>query len=620
MKMIKTTLKPAHMNKPICIGLDTLQRFRPSPQDVQSLDGTIMPTRFTTYLPGIHTTASLYDKIPSYTMVSENLTGFVWDSIKKVLVYIDEADSSRVKELMNFQLEFIGKTKINSPEGTKSYLKYRAFNNDGETVGLVEEAKASQFPKAYDAIAKGLKFHCLVPGDPLIKKYLTKVFCDTEKHLILEELYTLDGWWESPNGELKYLHSGIPNVDNNLLLASDVYAAKLFLQQYFASVSLKVAVPVLIHSAYSMLAKFFATEELPGIRSVLVIIGPSGSGKTKLCSMLSNAFAKSEKTAAFYRLEDTRASLEAEIPKRKDQIVIIDDLFPAGGQTDVNNMEANFNAVVRMAGDAMVRNKCTIDRKTLADKVVRCSMIVTGEYNFLPTFSSYARMTELEIQSGDINIAALQDLIDEKLKSKSFFGLFANYLQNNQAKILHDIRNDFNLAVKFITTLDINQSRLVATFASMLVVEKIVASFAASLGLSSYPTTDFQQILIEFFNGYNLKLMTLSPEKLVIKAIKEAFENCRFKIANDEECYKKGAFEGYIDGDWLIISATSIKNCINEYKYKNKINFVYDERLKKILVQNNFFGLYNGQYSYKYTCSRQVAPRCTVMKINTLLF
>ena len=359
--------------------------------------------------------------------------------------------------------------------------------------------------------------------------------------------------------------------------------------------------------------------ELPGIRSVMVIIGPSGSGKTKLCSMFTNAFAKSEKTAAFYRLEDTRASLETEIPKRKDQIVIVDDLFPAGGQADVNHMETNFNAVVRMVGDALVRNKCTGDRKTIADRNVRCSLIVTGEYNFLPTFSSYARMTEIEIRPGDINIALLQKLIDANIKSKSFLGLLAEYIQLNQSKILQGIREEFNQSVDVVRNLDIKQSRMVATFASMLVTEKILTTFANSLGFVSYPKNEARQILLDFFRSYNQKLLSLSPEQLVIKAIQEAYENNRFKIAKDEKDYKIAPFEGYVDGDWLVLSASAIEESIIEYKRKNKINFVYDDRIKQSLVKEDFFGLRNGKHTYKYTCNRTAAPRCSVMKINLLL-
>lgn len=619
MKIFKPKLQPVQSVTPDCISLDTLPRFQPSPQNARGLDGTLTPTRFTSYIPGTHTTALLYAPLNAPATDTTLPTGFVWDSNNNVLVYVNESDSERTKELMNFQLEFIGKTKVHSADGTKTYLKYRVYNDDSESIGLVDEAKASNFPKAYDAIVNGLKFHCLVPNDPLLKKYLTKVYNESEQSMIAEERYTLDGWWESPSGELKYLHSGKPNVENNLLLCPDFFSAEMFLQEYFSCVKSRVAIPVLIHCAYSLLAKFFTMAELPGIRSVMVIIGPSGSGKTKLCSMFANAFAKSEKTAAFYRLEDTRASLETEIPKRKDQIVIVDDLFPAGGQADVNNMEANFNTIVRMVGDSLVRNKCTGDRKTIADRNVRCALIVTGEYNFLPTFSSYARMTELEIHSGDINIALLQKLNNAKIKSKSFFGILVDHIQKHQTRILQNLHEEFNQSVDIIRNLGINQSRMVATFASMLVTERILASFANALGLVSYPTNAARDILLDYFRSYNHKLLSLSPEQLVIKAIREAYENNRFKIAKDEVSYKNAPFEGYIDGEWLTLSASIIEDCINEYKRKNKINFVYDDRIKQSLVKEDFFGLRNGKHTYKYTCNRKAAPRCSVMKINLLL-
>jgi DNA primase len=139
----------------------------------------------------------------------------------------------------------------------------------------------------------------------------------------------------------------------------------------------------------------------------LALIGQTGLGKSELASLAQQHFG-----ADLHRLNlpgnwsSSANALEALAFLAKDALLVIDDFKPGGSKSEIDQLHAKADRVLRAQGNNSARQRCWADGSVRADRPPRGLIIMTGE-DQVRGESLRARQLPLLVRKGDLDVRSL---------------------------------------------------------------------------------------------------------------------------------------------------------------------------------------------------------------------
>ena len=192
------------------------------------------------------------------------------------------------------------------------------------------------------------------------------------------------------------------------------------------------------HTAYTNY--FFEKAGCP-MRTLLFLKGRTNSFKTTTASALANIFSTSTNDCGI-RLSSTQASLREYIVSLRDNVVLVDDFSNSTG-ADNAAMERNAEMIIRAVGDGKFSSAMsTAESNKINTRLVRASVILTGEEMLNLSQSSLFRILTLEIEQGTFYGNILRTYEDKRIL-REYFSLFIKFLSECNSQVIEYGRTNF---------------------------------------------------------------------------------------------------------------------------------------------------------------------------------
>lgn len=564
--------------------------------------------------PLIDTTDYIQENI-SNDDFKEYSNEFHWDSSKQ---YIYTIYNNEVVDISNFYIKSIKCIDFIEDLHIKQNIIGISivYKNKTEYLEIAQE----KFSDLKTEISK--KFpQCIVCEPKLFQKYAANLFgylksnplqpISTEKH------YKRQGWYKE-GGRLYYFNNAMNNVESSLSLKPDVHQAQLFLEHFMSlSDDIGKLSVILAYSLNTYLAAFYEEAKLENCKCVLYISAPTGTGKTTLVKILSKALLAKEEREVL-RFDDTIASLEESLFQARDQLIVIDDFYAKGNKYDDQSFKKKASDITRIIGDGFIKGKMGADRKPLPDRKYRGGIIATGEYIDLNTYSSYLRCWILKLKANSIKFEQDLDILQKNPDiAKGFYSLWIKWLEENQDNILTTLTSlRIETSYKLSNMMYVSKHKRFLNNAVCLITGlQLFEQFINSYSLNY----DANKLINSFLDEIHTELRLLeevSPENIVLSALKIAIDDNTLFIASNKEIFSQGKYDGYYDDEFIFISTTKLDSIVKDYADKENYGIKFDSNVKEQLVRAGYMEKFGNSYYTRYSKNISGSTRPRIYKFN----
>ena len=165
-------------------------------------------------------------------------------------------------------------------------------------------------------------------------------------------------------------------------------------------------------------------------RVCLFLYGRTGTQKTTIASFLTQIYNRSSGIISPQRLNASIPAAVKIILDACDEVIVLDDLFPADHHSVRSQQEETLIEVTRYIGDGTVPAR--IKGKEVTKKTPRCGVLFTGEY-LIGTGSDAARLFPVEMQQPDGT--KLQYFQDRPLVISTFYYFYISWFISHYDEI-----------------------------------------------------------------------------------------------------------------------------------------------------------------------------------------
>lgn len=170
-------------------------------------------------------------------------------------------------------------------------------------------------------------------------------------------------------------------------------------------------------------------------RICLFLYGRTGTQKTTMASFLTQIYNRSSGIISPQRLNASIPAAVKIVSDACDEVVVLDDLFPADNYTVRRQQEETLIEVTRYIGDGTVPAR--IKGKEVTRKTPRCGVLFTGEY-LIGTGSDAARLFPVEMQQPDgVKLKYFQD---RPLVISTFYYFYISWFVSHYDEITRFLR------------------------------------------------------------------------------------------------------------------------------------------------------------------------------------
>ena len=395
-----------------------------------------------------------------------------------------------------------------------------------------------------------------------IERYLSEKYIESKQYLEYVNVVCFSGWTNLLDPRAVYANSNIVgctcNKELSLLDNDDKFIIfNNALKILNVSRDLEKSLVPFLYAHTGFMAKLFEDAGHP-IRFGLFIKGKSGSYKTTLAKVLFNVF-QTDQSKKVINFESTKAGVEMALKEAKDDILIMDDINFSlkGTQKKANEL---FELAIRAIGDSNTKAKVSSDQKSLAQNLVRCGLVLTGEDEPENSLSSALRYLTLNVD----NTSYLSDILfyfsDNEDVMKKYFTSFIFFLTEKYDEIVFYIKNNFRVLYKRYGKTS-SYDRLNFSVISLMLVADVIKEYAKWSNIEDLSVFDQSLNLTEDVLKENVRRKSneskcLELEELVLIALNQTLDiqaNCR--LAKDIKEYEKdvNSYIGFKKNDeiWL---------------------------------------------------------------------
>lgn len=165
-------------------------------------------------------------------------------------------------------------------------------------------------------------------------------------------------------------------------------------------------------------------------RVCLFLYGQTGTQKTTTASFLTQIYNRSSGIISPQRLNASIPAAVKIVSDACEEVVVLDDLFPADNCTIRRQQEETLIEVTRYIGDGTIPAR--IKGKEVSKKTPRCGVLFTGEY-LIGTGSDAARLLPVEMQQPDG--AKLKYFQDRPLVISTFYQFYLSWFISHYDEI-----------------------------------------------------------------------------------------------------------------------------------------------------------------------------------------
>lgn len=527
--------------------------------------------------------------------------------------YLYKVCNNEVIDIANFYIKSIKSIEYIEDMDIKQHLVGISVVCKNQTQYL--EIIREKFSDLKTEISKKIP-QCIVCEPKFFQKYAANKY-SLLKSSDIEYRYKRQGWYKNEN-KLRYFNSTMKNVESSLSLKPDVKQAQQFLDHFMSlSDDIGKLSTILSYSLNTYLAALYEEVKLESCKCVLYISAPTGTGKTTLVKILSKALLDKEGREVL-RFEDTIASLEESLFQARDQLVVIDDFYAKGNKYDDQSFKKKASDITRIIGDGFIKGKMGADRKPLPDRKYRGGIIATGEYIDLNTYSSYLRCWILKLRANSIKFEKDLDILqNEPDIAKGFYSLWIKWLEDNQGdilSILNSLRKENSYKLSGIVSVNKHKRFLnnaVCLITGLQLFERFIKKYNLYCDMDNMINSFLEEIHIE------LRLLEeVSPENVVISALKTAIDDNILDIALNKDIFSQGKYDGYYDNEFIFISTSKLDNVVKNYADKENYGVKFDSNVKEQLVRAGYLEKFGNNYYTRYSKNIIGSTRPRLYKIN----
>lgn len=329
------------------------------------------------------------------------------------------------------------------------------------------------------------------------------------------------------------------------------------------------------------------------MRTLLFLKGRTNSLKTSTASVLANIFSMNANDCGI-RLSSTQASLREYVVSLRDNVVLVDDFSNSTG-SDNGAMERNAEMLIRAIGDGKFSSSMSMtESNKIKTRLVRASVILTGEEILNLSQSSLFRILTLEVEQGTFDGTILRTYEDKRIL-REYFALFIRFLTEGSYEVLEYCRT------KFPQYREDYKARLTVPrfidFAAIMTLEvDIICDFARWCGISS------EQFIFEYRERVLNSLLSILSEhqeqsqqqdgvKRFLQALFQVLNGGKWlQIAEDEKIFSEtpNIFIGFREDSsrtlWLMFE--DVYALVNEhYRRQNESCLVKGSTIKEELLR-----------------------------------
>lgn len=517
---------------------------------------------------------------------------------------IQVIDIPRKKTVANFTFKITTLYNKIMETGTEKWLSID-INYNGEILSI--DVRVSDYKNLYKEITKKYP-QCYSEDLSEFSRIAAREYGLANRKLCKQYKYEFGGWYKTPQG-IKFLHDGMENVHSIIYLCYDVQKAGQFLPNYWlvSSEHSKLTI-VLLYTAWANLSGLFEEAHMQdkGLRCTLYLAAPTGTGKTTLAKIMCKALLRNDVNSGF-RFEDTIASLQEGIISRKWIVTLIDDFFAQGTKNADAAFKNKASEITRIAGDGKIKGKIGANRKPLPDRSYFGGLILTGEYLDLNTYSSHLRCWSLNFPAESIKFnKAMTFLTTNTIVAKSFFSLWIQFLEDNQANIIELLPKQYETIMQQVKHRfpDCKHARFYTNVTSFLLTAKLLTMFCEEnkFSLQENLFTDiWEEAEVQLRN-----LVELSPEEVFQEAVSEAVDNGELNIAQNEEDFFEHEFHGYQQENDIFVISSVLDTIIEAYAQRHSYGIKFNKVLKESLNRMRILEMFGKEFTIKYSKNRLV--------------
>ena len=395
-----------------------------------------------------------------------------------------------------------------------------------------------------------------------IERYLSEKYIENKQYLEYVNVVCFSGWTNLLAPRAVYANSNIVGCTCNkeLSLLDNEDRFSIFnngLKILNVSYDLEKSLVPFLYAHTGFMAKLFEDAGHP-IRFGLFIKGKSGSYKTTLAKVLFNVF-QTDQSKKVINFESTKAGVEMALKEAKDDILIMDDINFSlkGTQKKANEL---FELAIRAIGDSNTKAKVSSDQKSLAQNLVRCGLVLTGEDEPENSLSSALRYLTLNVDNTSYRSDVLFYFSDNEDVMKKYFTSFIFFLTEKYDEIVFYIKNNFRVLYERYGKAS-SYDRLNFSVISLMLVADVIKEYAKWSNIEDLSVFDQSLNLTEDVLKENVRRKSneskcLELEELVLIALNQTLDiqaNCR--LAKDIKDYEKdvNSYIGFKKNDeiWL---------------------------------------------------------------------
>lgn len=366
-------------------------------------------------------------------------------------------------------------------------------------------------------------------------------------------------------GQWVYIHDGATSPGNTTVFRTGKTIArdpKLNAQQAckemlaFLNLSTKqnLMIPLLLYAHLGPLFKIFeAAGYVP--RFLVFVAGRSGSLKTATCLCLFRLFAE-QPDSPEATFKDTPTAMEIKLGEMNSHTLVIDDYRPPVSAGNSRQIAELLETIVRFVGDRISKSRSNPELGKAKEFAPTGCAIITGE-DLGGTHSSLLRCLVLNVSKGDIDGNQLRRYQDNPLLLSTHMFCFLEWCGHNGDNLVNFIRSEFLREREFFSE-HLQELRLVDTAATLILVARILISYAASCGAVPQQhgqslTDTWRNVILQAVMMSETISKEANPVCLYLNAFFTLLEHGEIRIAASLDVYEAGVHDGYMKDDcaWL---------------------------------------------------------------------
>lgn len=179
----------------------------------------------------------------------------------------------------------------------------------------------------------------------------------------------------------------------------------------------------------------------------LFLYGQTGTQKTTVASFFTQLYNRGNGIQRPPRLNASTSAAAKILCNARDEVVVLDDLFPHADSDLRKQQEKTFLEVLRYVGDGTVPARSR--GSEVSQQEVRCGVLFTGEYR-IGTGSDAARFLSIEMKQPDLQL--LKQYQERPLMLSTFYQFFIQWILENYDDVVEFLRDHYNFYSAEVTS------------------------------------------------------------------------------------------------------------------------------------------------------------------------